>query len=77
MNGIIPHDLPFPDFTPKTRCAVLHTAVKMWSYFSEHDNIMISVSGGSDSDCIVHLVCMFSVCRTFLQICFRQERKNA
>lgn len=59
MNGIIPHDLPFPDFSPKTRADVLHTAIKTQMYFREHENIMISVSGGSDSDCIVHFVCKY------------------
>lgn len=59
MIGKIPHDFPFPDYDPKTRVDVLHTCIKMNNYFREHDHIAISVSGGSDSDCIVHLVCKY------------------
>lgn len=59
MIGKIPHDFPFPDYDPKTRVDVLHTCIKMNNYFREHDSIAISVSGGSDSDCIVHLVCKY------------------
>ena len=39
--------------------ALFHTGSKMIEYFSSHERIMISVSGGSDSDCIVHLVCTY------------------
>lgn len=35
------------------------TCRKMEEHFTDHDRIMISVSGGSDSDCIVHLVCTY------------------
>ena len=59
MIGKIPHDFPFPDYDPKTRADVLHTCIKMNNYFRDHDSIAISVSGGSDSDCIVHLVCKY------------------
>lgn len=59
MIGKIPHDFPFPDYDPKTRADVMHTCIKMNQYFREHDGILISVSGGSDSDCIVHLVCKY------------------
>ena len=59
MIGKIPHDFPFPDYDPKTRVDVLHTCIKMNNYFRDHDSIAISVSGGSDSDCIVHLVCKY------------------
>jgi 3'-phosphoadenosine 5'-phosphosulfate sulfotransferase (PAPS reductase)/FAD synthetase len=59
MTGKIPHDFPFPDYDPKTRADVLHTCIKMNNYFRAHDMILISVSGGSDSDCIVHLVCKY------------------
>lgn len=59
MIGKIPHDFPFPDYDPKTRADVLHTCIKMNNYFRDHDSIAISVSGGSDSDCIVHLVCTY------------------
>lgn len=38
---------------------LVHTAFKMYEYFGNHENIMISVSGGSDSDCIVHYVCTY------------------
>lgn len=44
---------------PETRALIAETARKMCKYFSEYENIMISVSGGSDSDCIVHLVCAY------------------
>ena len=59
MIDKIPHDFPFPDYEPATRAAVINTCIKMQQYFREHDNILISVSGGSDSDCIVHLVCKY------------------
>ena len=39
--------------------ALVHTSSKLTDYFENHDAIMISVSGGSDSDCIVHLVCTY------------------
>lgn len=39
--------------------ALFHTGSKLIEYFGSHDNILISVSGGSDSDCIVHLVCTY------------------
>ena len=39
--------------------ALFHTGSKLIEYFSSHERIMISVSGGSDSDCIVHLVCTY------------------
>lgn len=32
---------------------------KVEEYFSQHERIAISVSGGSDSDCIIHLVCTY------------------
>lgn len=60
MIGKIPHEFPFPDYgDDKTKVDVLHTCIKMNQYFREHDSIFISVSGGSDSDCIVHLVCTY------------------
>lgn len=42
-----------------TRQKVRETAAKMWTHFRDHEGIMISVSGGSDSDCIVHFVCKY------------------
>ena len=39
--------------------ALFHTGSKLIEHFSSHERIMISVSGGSDSDCIVHLVCTY------------------
>ncbi len=39
--------------------ALFHTGAKLIEYFGNHERIMISVSGGSDSDCIVHLVCTY------------------
>lgn len=59
MLGIIPHNLPFPAYTPKTRADVLHTCIKINNYFRSHDSIQVSVSGGSDSDCIIHLLCKY------------------
>ena len=59
MQGVIPQMLPFPDYTPKARAEILHTAIKTQMYFRDADNIMISVSGGSDSDCIIHFVCKY------------------
>ena len=32
---------------------------KIEQHFGSHERILISVSGGSDSDCIVHLVCNY------------------
>lgn len=43
----------------ETYDALFHTGAKLIEYFSSHDCICISVSGGSDSDCIVHLVCTY------------------
>lgn len=43
----------------ETYDALFHTGSKLIEHFSSHDRIMISVSGGSDSDCIVHLVCTY------------------
>lgn len=59
MLGKIPQEFPFPDYEPKTKADVLLTCIKMNNYFREHKYISISVSGGSDSDCIVHLVCKY------------------
>lgn len=59
MEGIIVQDYPFPDYEPITRAAVVNTCIKMKKYLTEHDKPLISVSGGSDSDCIVHLVCTY------------------
>lgn len=39
--------------------ALFHTGSKLIEYFGSHEHICISVSGGSDSDCIVHLVCTY------------------
>jgi 3'-phosphoadenosine 5'-phosphosulfate sulfotransferase (PAPS reductase)/FAD synthetase len=43
----------------QTRSDVYETCRKIRKHFSEHEKILISVSGGSDSDCIVHLVCKY------------------
>lgn len=42
-----------------TRVKVRETASKMFQHFRDHEAILISVSGGADSDCIVHLVCKY------------------
>lgn len=47
----------YPDI--ETFSALYHTFDRMAYYFGNHANIMISVSGGADSDCIVHLVCTY------------------
>lgn len=39
--------------------ALFHTGSKLIEHFGSHERILISVSGGSDSDCIVHLVCTY------------------
>lgn len=39
--------------------ALFHTGSKLIEYFGNHERISISVSGGSDSDCIVHLICNY------------------
>ena len=39
--------------------ALFHTGSKLIEYFCNHERISISVSGGSDSDCIVHLICNY------------------
>lgn len=38
---------------------LMHTCEKLLEYFPKHENILVSVSGGSDSDCIVHLICTY------------------
>ena len=43
----------------ETYDALLHTGMKLLEHFGSHERISISVSGGSDSDCIVHLVCAY------------------
>lgn len=45
--------------TPAAAFAIYETIVKMYQHFGNHDRILISVSGGSDSDCIIHLVCKY------------------
>lgn len=59
MKNLIPNEFPFPEYEPKTYADVLLTCIKMNQYLREHDSIAVSVSGGSDSDCIVHLVCKY------------------
>lgn len=43
----------------ETRAMLAETFRKMYKYFSDHNSILISVSGGSDSDCIVHMICKY------------------
>ena len=59
MIGEIPQRFPFPEYEDITRAAVINTCIKIQQYFRDHDAIQISVSGGSDSDCIVHLICKY------------------
>ena len=56
MLGEIVSKYPFPAYEPLTRAAVINTCLKMQQYFNDHERILISYSGGSDSDCIVHLI---------------------
>ncbi len=39
--------------------ALFHTGAKMIEHIGQHERPCISVSGGSDSDCIVHLICTY------------------
>lgn len=39
--------------------ALFHTGAKVIEHIGSHDRPCISVSGGSDSDCIVHLICTY------------------
>ena len=59
MEDMNPYNYPFPDYSPQTRSDVIHTCIKMSDYFRSHENILVSLSGGSDSDCIVHIVCKY------------------
>lgn len=38
---------------------IWHTCAKVYEYFEAHENILVSYSGGSDSDCMVHLFCKY------------------
>ena len=42
-----------------TASAIIRTCRKIEEHFEDHENIFVSVSGGSDSDCIVHLICTY------------------
>ena len=54
------HDIIFSQYSDfQTRSDVFETCRKMEMHFRDHERILISVSGGSDSDCIVHLVCKY------------------
>lgn len=39
--------------------ALFHTGQKLLQYFEDHEQILISVSGGSDSNIIIHLICTY------------------
>ena len=39
--------------------ALFHTGAKLIEHIGSHERPCISVSGGSDSDCIVHMVCEY------------------
>lgn len=47
----------YPDI--ETFSEIERTCRKIEDHFSTHERILISVSGGSDSDCIVHLICTY------------------
>lgn len=38
---------------------IFHTACKTIEHFETHERICVSVSGGSDSDCMVHFFCTY------------------
>ena len=44
----------------ETAQQVMDTAQKMWDHFSDHEHILVSTSGGSDSDTIIHLIHTFA-----------------
>lgn len=43
----------------ETYSALCHTGQRILELFENHECIGVSVSGGSDSDCIVHLICTY------------------
>lgn len=43
----------------EVEAALFHSGSKLLEYFSSHESIMVSVSGGADSDCVVHLICSY------------------
>jgi 3'-phosphoadenosine 5'-phosphosulfate sulfotransferase (PAPS reductase)/FAD synthetase len=43
----------------ETYDALFHTGDRIIKYLGSHDRILVSVSGGSDSDCIIHLLCTY------------------
>lgn len=47
----------YPDIDVFTE--IERTFRKCEEHFSTHDRILVSVSGGSDSDCIVHIICTY------------------
>lgn len=54
------HDVIFSQYEGfQTQSDVYETCRKMLLHFLDHEKILISVSGGADSDCIVHLVCKY------------------
>lgn len=38
---------------------ITHTIIKTHEYLNRHDNILVAYSGGSDSDCVLHLLCTY------------------
>lgn len=47
----------YPDLKSFTN--IEHTLRITYEHLNSHENIVISVSGGSDSDCVVHLICNY------------------
>ena len=43
----------------ETYDALVHTGLKIIEHIGSHERPCVSVSGGSDSDCIVHLICTY------------------
>ena len=43
----------------ETRVKVRETAMKIYTHFKDRSSILVSISGGSDSDCILHFICKY------------------
>ena len=56
---ILEHDFSRYSDT-ETAQQVMDTAQKLWDHFSDHEHILVSTSGGSDSDTIIHLIHTFA-----------------
>ena len=41
------------------RYTIYNTIIKCYKYFNTHENILVSISGGSDSDICLHIICKY------------------